>query len=306
MFTKKRIKKILIGIGITLLVLWFGGNLATYLYLRQVIIKPQNIEHINTVPEKLQLREANIEAEWLPFKDVKLKFPYYKEDINHVIPAFFNHHLSGIIVSMKKGSVRYVGYYEFALPTPTGEQNRTFLSDIREGHYSRLRDFSWWNLIHNIRLSAFLIAKAMTISVVPKHYQIYDVETPHFTGFLTEHHPKEDILLVDFITEMNSEHANLTFSGKNEMLNQTKDIIASIQPLADIDESYKTIEASYKQKKSKYPEELLLLSMISLKGATVENLQELLRIMKKKNYKPDYMKEVEAEINFLSNQGKKP
>lgn len=117
MFTKKRIKKILIGVGITFVVLWFGGNTALYLYLKYYVIKPANVDFINTVPERLKLTESKLEADWLPFINIKLKFPYYKEDINHILPAFFNHRLSGVSLSTK-GSTRYVGLYEHDFWTP--------------------------------------------------------------------------------------------------------------------------------------------------------------------------------------------
>ncbi len=51
--------------------------------------------------------------------------------------------------------------------------------------------------------------------------------------------------------------------------------------------------------RSKYPEELLLVSMISIKGPTVDNLKELLKIMEDKNYKPYIIKAVKEEIESL-------
>lgn len=150
-----------------------------------------------------------------------------------------------------------------------------------------------------------MIAKAISISMWVHGYKVYDVETPYFKGFLTELHPKDKVLLLDFVSEVNGDEANLTVSGNNEISSQTMSMIASIQKLDNIDESYKAIDTLYKQKKSKYPEELLLLSIISLKGPTLENLEELLGIMQKKNYKPDYIKEVQDEVDFLKKQGKK-
>jgi hypothetical protein len=135
--------------------------------------------------------------------------------------------------------------------------------------------------------------------------KVYDIETAHLKGFLAELHQKLGSVVIDFISDVKGDYCNLTFVGKDDILNKAKSIVASMQPLDNIDESYKTMETIYRHKnQSKYPEELLLLSMISLKGSTLENLEELLRIMEKKNYKPNYTKDVKAEIDYLNKQGK--
>ncbi len=128
---------------------------------------------------------------------------------------------------------------------------------------------------------------------------IYDVETPYLSGFLSKR--KGNKSTVDFSFELNSKYNNITFIGiKDNNVNFVTDILSTIQPLDDIEESYNEMKARYNKKvTTKYPEELLLTSLISLKGTTIDNLNELIAIMKEKNYDSFIIDTLEKEIEYL-------
>lgn len=182
-------------------------------------------------------------------------------------------------------------------------KNHTYTEYVRAAHYSRLNDYSWWNLLYNIRLFELLTLKAIGLHTSNfVNFKVYDLGTPFLRGFLRERKflkKEEKSSSIDVSFDLKDKSYTILFIGPDEISNKSKDIISTVQPIDDIEKNYKEMKALYKNKEnSRYPEELILLSMISLKGSTKENLQELLKIMEKKQYEPYIIKEIKKEIEF--------
>jgi hypothetical protein len=314
MLSKRTIKKISIIIGIVLIVLWFGGNLGFYIYLKS-IFDNEHEKALNRLPEKLKLSEAKFNSENIYFADFKLKFPFYKKDIDYISPFFMEDKLDGISIKMirKEDKGIFINFYTF----PKVQIKESAISKIKYWilvgdnsfpnlhsiHYARLKDYSWWNLLHNIRLHTSLIMKAIFLNPY-ENYNVYDLETPYLRGFLIEHKSVYKSRIIDFSFIFKDKQHAISFVGSNEdILDNVRNIITTVQPIDDVGESYKEMEARYKGKvKSKYPKELLLISMISLEGTTIDNLEELIKIMKAKNYKQFYVDVVKEQIQYLKNE----
>jgi hypothetical protein len=172
---------------------------------------------------------------------------------------------------------------------------------IRESYYSRPSDFSWWNLLYNIKLSYHLKTKAI-LAISDSH--VYDLETPFIEGILTETWAKDikDKWLIMMTFELKNKYKNIpysiSFAGYGEdKFNKAKVLLSTIRPIEDIEEGYKEIEDIYKKKeRSQYPEEVLLLSMMSINGVTRENLEELVEIMERKNYSQYTIDDIKKQL----------
>lgn len=292
MLSKKTLKKIFISIAIILVVLWFGGNLGLHLFFKSML-KPDIEKAIDYIPEKLKLAKADIKTEPIHLMGLKLKFPFHKEKIKYINPLFLNHQIGSIGIHLKdKGSAILFG------ASPIDQRLPNFFEEMR---YSRLKDFSWWNIPKNIRLIQLLTLKAISIPAFDD-FKIYDLETPYLKGFLTEgitKNEKKSIFSFDFARK--NKQYTITFIGINEISSyKVRDILATIEISDNIEESYKEMQNLYKNKqKSKYPEVLLMLSMISLKGSTIDNLSDLIKIMEHKNYESNIINRIKKEREFL-------
>lgn len=328
MLSKRTIKKVSIIIGIILIVLWFGGNLGMYLYCKY-FLSPKSGVNLNFVPEKLKVKEADLDAEELYLMGFKLKFPFYKDDIRSVYPSFMGHTLWNVAIFLKnKAVITFSEYFEiteeikkeladrvkdveeikesltdkiFNIFEKTVSSDCTMFECIRAAEYARLKDFSWWNLLHNIRLTSFLTLK----SLYSHEFKIksYDMETPHLKGILKhiEMSNKARATVIDWDWD-NKSYSFEILAFDEKISTKAENIISTIQKEGDIEKSYKTMESLYKNKeKTKYPKELVLLSMISLKGATSETLKELLNTMKNKNYQLDsyFIEGIKREIEYI-------
>ena len=312
MLFKKTIKKVSIIIGIAIIVLWFGGNLGFYIYHKS-IFDDETEKALNKTPEKLTLSEAKVDAENISIMGFNLKFPFYKEDIISVIPLFWEEELDTIVIFLRnrKKDQNFIVEFKTAPYIPEAPLFKKIKSWIVYGagtseiYYSRLTDYSWWNIRHNIRLSTLLHFK---LAALPKYtnYQIFDLKTPYLNGFLkegkSEYREGKFSQMVDFqFILKNKQHFIRFLSNDDETVNKARDIMTTVRPIDNIEESYKEMEVLYRSKeRSRYPKELLLLSMISLKGATVDNLEELLKILEAKNYKQSHL--IEEQIEYLKNK----
>jgi len=84
---------------------------------------------------------------------------------------------------------------------------------------------------------------------------------------------------------------------------QVNNIISSINQVSDKEKSYNRLRSLFKNKgTTKYPEELLILSLMSFEGTSVERLNELLQIMIDKSYPSYIIEEVKKEIRFLESR----
>ena len=314
MFFKRTTKKISIIIGIVLLLLWFVGNLGLYLYLKYSILsKPSIKEAINYTPEKLKLVESDIKAEYLHLMGFKLKFPFHKEDIKYVVPTFIDGKLWSISIFFKRddSDKRFISFqdYEFLenieksflshLWEKIAYKDVPFYESFKDIEHANLKDYSWWNLLSNIRLSNLLKLKAF--STEPYEKKVYDLESPYFKGILTKFNikPGKFIQSACYFGWGDKSYSFDAVGSDKEINTTIKDMLSTIQRLDNVEESYKEIEVLYKnEENSRFPEELLLLSLISLRGSTENNLKELHKIMEDKHYKPIIMESVKEALEY--------
>ncbi len=315
-FPKKKIIKLSIIIGPIVIILWFVGNLSLYLFIKNYILNLGMETAINYRPEKLTFTKATVDAEPLHLMGLKLRFPFYKGDMKYIKPIFIGHRLDSITISLgDKDNSRGDIIFEAVDNNLRGIQismvskisNRILYADdsyfrfMRTLHYSSLDDFSWWRLLHNIRLANLLIEKARGIPAYGS-FRVYDVETPYLKGILTEWKMFNERASIDiqFIFEWKDESLSLAFIGIDEkQTNRVRDILTTIELLDDIEKSHKEMMALYKKNKARYPDEFLLLCLISLKGATLDNLKKLLKVMKDENYHYNDIEEIKKEIAYL-------
>jgi hypothetical protein len=301
-------------IGIILILLWFGGNLGLYIYIQRTF-SPEIEKTSQYTAEKLKLPESPIDSESLSFYRYTVKFPFYKRYIIRIIPVFGHGENSDerFLISMNR---EYISIWKLA-PVKSVDKpfwKKIFLQDlsrfeiIRIMYFSNINNYSWWNLIHNLKLlNGLRLVKSMNLkTAIHKPYKDYDVETPYLKGFLQEQNTADDQWKFSFTFELEDEIYSITYSGLGEKrLNKFKDIISTIQPIRDVNNSYKEMEGLYKAKgKTRYPEELILMSMISLQGATTERLTELLNVMEGKNYDTGITHGIKKEIEYLEGKTK--
>jgi len=316
MLTKKTIKKISIIIGTMFIVVWFGGNLGLYVLAKYYISSEPGIDKvIDSTPEKLTLVESDIKEDYLYFMRFKIKFPFYKKDIKYVIPHFFEDKLWSISIFFvpKNLTNGFINFHDFevekkiAKPFCNSIWEKIFYKDVafhdgvKDIEYARLKDFSWWNLFHNIRLSNLLIFKAL--NATESEQKAYLLETPYFQGILKDFKIKSGRFM--YACYFGWDHKSYSFEamGPDKEKNTIKNIISTIQRADEREKGYKKMEDLYNNKeKSRYPQELLLLSMISLRGAHEDNLKELFAIMEAKQYNPAFMESLKQAIEYQKNQ----
>ena len=92
-------------------------------------------------------------------------------------------------------------------------------------------------------------------------------------------------------------------SNRDIAFNNFKEILSGIEPFDDIKECHKIMIEQYKNNElSKYPEVLLLTSLISLTDPNIENMTELRDLLKKKKYSEDFIKTVQEQIDILKSR----
>lgn len=320
---KKRLKKIAVIISIVLVVLWFLSNLGIYLFFKTTFdaAHKKGIDY-NSVPEKLRLASEDNAVELLPLMGVSLQLPIDKDEIGKITPMFSDNRLDRItirVTNKDKLPLIFMSYFSDDLRSGAGslvEKAKAFFSVLRyiftdsvlasinyaslvkydsftdlehTSLYARLEDLSWWNLIHNLRLSLLLRTKSMIhddYGSISGSYRIYDLETPYMKGLLVEVQNKPRGSLIDFVFALDGQKHSLTFfSVRDSFKDEVRKTVASVQPVRDVQKIYQEMEKAYRNKESsRYPEELLLMSMISLKTPTVSDLKELLAVMERKQY----------------------
>jgi hypothetical protein len=265
--------------------------------------------------EKLKIPESPIDSEALSFYRYTLKFPFYKRNIIRIIPVFQHGENSDerFLISMNR---EYISIWKLA-PLMSADKpfwKKIILQDlsrfeiIKIMYFSNINNYSWWNLIHNLKLlNGLRLVKSMNLkTAIHKPSLVYDIETPYLKGFLQEQNTDEDQWKFSFTFELGDEIFSITYSGlgKNK-LHRFKEIISTIKPISDVKKSYREMEELYKAKgKSRYPEELILMSMMSLKGSTPENLKELLSVMEGKSYDTGITHGIKKEIENLEGKAK--
>lgn len=302
-----------------IIVLWFVANLAIYAFIRTAI-PPAFEPKIDYVPEKLKLSDSVTEFDSIYLRDFKLKFPFYKEDIKTAYPFFLEHRLRNItiILGNKKGAI-FVDEIPDSLPEAktsiTGEIKNWLLDEttyesyfktMRQVHYASLKDYSWWDLRYNLRLALKLTLKLISIPTFD-NLKVYEVETPHLIGYLTKGRSKNNHVSIDFeFPGKGTTYSLHAITADDGVANKIMAILGSIQPASGINEGYRIMVAQYNNKHTtRYSPDLLLLSLISLQGPTLNNLKELLQIEKNINDNQYAIDNITEEINFLSSSGRK-
>lgn len=298
-----RVKRYLLIIVALMVVLWFASNLAWYLYLKKNLSK-----NIDCVPQKIRLMESKIQAEPIYFSNIALKLPFDRVDIEKVIPRFYADQLEGISIILNKSeqieSITFgVLPYNFLVPP-----SESFFTSRQKSIYFRLKDYSWWNLRSNMKLGYALILKNLRLYSSDDSLKIYDVETPSLRWFCYEGIENNVQIYSECEFEYNKDITyNFTIIGHNiDFLNQVRrEIMASLQKISDSDRERVILQANesfINKRKSKYPEELLLISLISVEGPQEKHIEKLINIMEEKNYEQKYIDELHDLINQVKKQ----
>lgn len=302
-------KKLPVDIFVCFIAFWFTANLLMFLFLKYKV-GVFEIESINNVPEKLYIDKQIMEGETLHLMGYKVNFPFYSADIKEVKPTFTNNQeLDNFQIKIFNNDAK--GYITFSSDSnnfdDTGDSNGNIITKIfntefemrRAVHYARLKDFSLWNVRRNVLLTMMLLVKTIA---TPQLTKIYDVETPHITGLLEEYEGKRSIMIFTFPCGDKLNSISFIDVGRNNKSN-IKNIISTIQPVDNVEDSYDEIKTLYEgEKESLYPKELLLLSMITLKGPKIDYLKELLNIMKMKNYDSSLTESFGKQIEYFETQ----
>ncbi|MDA2920777.1 hypothetical protein MYX76_15025 [Desulfobacterota bacterium AH_259_B03_O07] len=328
----RKLKIIFTIIIIFLVVLWFGGNLGLYLYLKYKIITPERVEVFNQVPKRLILKESNLDSNSICFSNLKFKFPFYKDDISLIkhlifVNPTYNYQSIWIGTSLRKdGESKYISLNCSNIPKvdwieqdrsltewfwsllPGDYKEKSLTEVYRIALYTTINDYSLWNLNNNLKMVIPFALKSMKYFNDDLTY--YDTSTSNIDGLLLE--IKQTVngrerSYYNFEISENENNYSIFYSTSDEededAIEFIKNIIATIE-FIDKEECYKKMEAEYKDKEnSNYPEELLLLSLISIKGPTVENLTELKKLMEEKNYSKDDIDRLDEQIKILKEIG---
>jgi hypothetical protein len=310
----KIIKKLFIGTATLAIILSVLGNLGLHQVIR-IFVDPVLEQMPNHTPEKLTLAPSDMKSETLHLMGLKLRFPFDREDIVQVSPSFdSDHNIDNILIKIE--NEEYTGVFLLMASTDILEENgealitkdwdrillgeESVLGILRAVDYARRDDFSWWNLPHNIRLTMLLILKAISMPAY-ENLKVYDLKTPYLNGILRDGiTPKNQKRMV----ELNFAHKDVmyfvSFYGTDEVdVGAVKEILSTIQPVAEREERYQEMKFLYDHRdQTGYPEELLLLSLISLKGPATDNLKKLLEIMEGKDYPTKVIETVQKEMAF--------
>jgi hypothetical protein len=276
--SKKKIKKILIILALLFVNAWFWGNAALQVYISRFDVISTEL---NRIPEKLVLQESVNKGEYLYFYDYGVKMPFLKKASEKDIAVRHNlleRYLFAISIDEKANDKdENITVKLIKSPQWDFEEGKSLFDRIsdwlfentyaeNDSHwkicYAKLDDVSWWNTLENIGIAYLL---SMKMIIVPRgDFRIYEVEMPYVNGILIESTTHDSFQFI-----INDE---LGFIGTfGDSRHKLRDIIRTISSIEDVDKAYKKMEALYENNLG-YPEDLLILSMISLKGPQ-ENYQ---------------------------------
>jgi hypothetical protein len=340
--SKKKIKKILIILALLFVNAWFWGNAGLeYLIYRTFVLHHLTeekgsedfvnfalIPNLNYEPRKLNIPERGIEGEYLYFYRYKVKMPFIKnrENINidhslmerrlESISLYFSNESDKLVAAIslrefpdwifKSKESLFWRFLEIVSLADSSKQE-----SVEKVYYVRLSDLSWWNLIGNARIFPSLIRKSGLIGAgTAFNRHRYDVMTPHVRGFLTKTNRRTSDT---FEFELDDRKFQIFIIARESQEYNIEDVISTIRPIEDVDKAYREMEARYKDNPD-YPKELLILSMISLKGPrenyqreyVIKGLKEHLEWYKKtyanKKDKEDFeesIAEIQGDIEYF-------
>jgi hypothetical protein len=298
--SKKKIKKILIILALLFVNAWFWGNAALeydiYDFCIEFEFEGKEYENcysteLKHIPDKLTLTEADIDGKYLYFYTYKMKIPFINDESLKIHHGLTGRQFYKISLSVgKSGSGSQIGLYNLSNIDDNDSESlfskiiALIYGEVSEDeyveklYYTRPSDMSWWNLRENLRIREYLTVK---VELLPSGRR-YDVTTPHVRGFLIEGAAYDSFHFV-----LDGRRHFIFLTGPPEF--SSRNLIGTIRPIENVDEAYNEIEALYHNNLG-YPEELLILSMISLKGP-VENYHKQFLIKKLKR-KVDFYEEL--------------
>ncbi len=302
-----KFKKYWLICGIFFASLWFIGIVLLHIY-KEIVIVPVFNEIGDYKPEKMVVSEAQFNEERINLIGLNMVLPIYNNEVKSVYPVFINHQLHSLALTLvgkdKTGSgsilfdtfpdeTKRTGGFSFRtllnLLTP---EDRSLFEFEKSIQYARVKDFSWWNLVYDIRLMLLLTQKAIRVPAYQSD-KVFSLETPYLSGILLEGKKLENNkTITNFKFRLRRAYYSLTFIMIDHNPEKIRNIVSTIRE-GDIHNSAKA--------RSKYPEELLLLSEISSDGTSIQDLTKLLNIMERKNYNLKIQEGVKKEVEFLKN-----
>lgn len=280
-------------IAAILVVLWFGANMWMYVSTK-TSFSPEFLEQINNVPRELTISDSNIQVKNFYFWGFTLKFPFYKSDLEKSFWSFPDpyHRLKelSILLNNKKG---FISFDKMSSDASSFGFRQIFYD-------SKLADFSWWDIQKNVFLLSDLWLKSTLIGVYGS--SAFNVQTPYLKGFLTcEHDIKRNNYFIEFEFAVNNE--TYSFSGRvpdKKTADKFMSMLGTIQPITNKDKAIAETKALLVHKdQSPYPEDLLLCSLMSLRGPDVQSMKELKRLAEEGHDTSD-ANSIDEEIKFLS------
>lgn len=302
-----KIRKWWLICGVVFVTLWFIGIALLHTY-KEIVLVPVFKLTGDYKPEKMIISEAPVGSEYADLMGLDMVLPFSHEEVKSASPLFINHQLhslaltfiekektrrSSILLDTFPDEVKETGSFSFNtllnLLTPEARSLFEFEKAIQ---YARVKDFSWWNLVYDVRLMLLLTQKAIRVPAYQSD-RVFTVETPYLSGLLLEGKKlKNSKTITDFKFRIRGNFYFLTFITTDEKPEKIRNVVGTIREGA---------MRNITKASSRYPEELLLLSEISSAGASIQNLTKLLNIMKRKNYDLKIQERVKAELEFLKN-----
>lgn len=294
---KSKKVKILGIILISLVGLYFIANLGIYFFIKHYTLFPET----NVIPQRLIFEEERFDSEYLHIMGLKLKFPFYKEEISKVSPFQIlknSKDFKAITISTDRKNHNNLNFLFISGPSDT-----LLIQERKTIYDSSFDDYSWWNIQKNISICISLTLK--TLSILPGTTHIYEIDTSYIKGFLikTEKNIKNKrrfSYYFEFQVVKNNEEKNFSLhllNSNEKTWNLFTKIISSIKIDKDVEKSYSELEEEYKNKNSKYPQELLLASMLSLKEPIKEELEIIIE-KEEKNLSVDFINALKKNIEL--------
>lgn len=293
-FSMKRIKQLVIILALVVINAWFWGNAALQFTIYR-LFSPMYFKGsvLDQVPDKIELPESDIESENLHFFGFSIKMSFLKDardaKLNHGYMLGQLQNISLLIykddrldVSVRIEELAPFFHEDIEIKTEESSLDKlwktvspgpvNYMETRKLTHYARLSDLSWWNLCGNFRLLPYLVLKSISMhSFAGGYYSVYDIETPYIKGYLVESDAGR-MINESFDFELDNRSYNIDIMSRNGAYG-LRNLIGSIKPDKSVEKSYNDMSALRKNNPG-YPEELLLLSEISIKGPVEADQKE--------------------------------
>ena len=191
------------GVGwilIAFVFLWFGG-IGFLNVIMKIFVVPTLSKLENTVQE-LTILEKATNGDDIYLVGLKIKHPIQELSASVVAPIFENHLLHGMSIFLKDDTVQAGNILIFRQPDVIKNSDRVDSSNSEKlpdytylfnksmfGLYdsmfrTKMSDFSWWNLIGDVRVVYLLMMKSIMSPMYFENGNLYHIKTSHFSGYL--------------------------------------------------------------------------------------------------------------------------